>query len=218
MDGNLVPIVIEKTGRGERAYDIYSRLLKDRIIFIGPVIDDYTSSLVIAQILFLMSENKNQDINIYLNTPGGSVTSGLAIYDTMQFVPCDIATYCIGQAASMGAILLCAGTKGKRHALPNSRIMIHQPSGGTSVNVPHVHTDNACVQACTQHEPSFALLPCLPACLLILIDILARHTEKPVEQIEDDSDRDFFLSPTQAQEYGLVDEVIESLRGDQKDE
>ena len=202
MDGNLVPIVIEKTGRGERAYDIYSRLLKDRIIFIGPVIDDYTSSLVIAQILFLMSENKNQDINIYLNTPGGSVTSGLAIYDTMQFVPCDIATYCIGQAASMGAILLCAGTKGKRHALPNSRIMIHQPWGGTQGTASDIKIQADEIRRNKQ----------------ILIDILARHTEKPVEQIEDDSDRDFFLSPTQAQEYGLVDEVIESLRGDQKDE
>lgn len=202
MDGNLVPIVIEKTGRGERSYDIYSRLLKDRIIFIGPVIDDYTSSLVIAQILFLMSENKNQDINIYLNTPGGSVTSGLAIYDTMQFVPCDIATYCIGQAASMGAILLCAGTKGKRHALPNSRIMIHQPWGGTQGTASDIKIQAEEIRRNKQ----------------ILIDILARHTEKPVEQIEDDSDRDFFLSPTQAQEYGLVDEVIESLRGEKKDE
>lgn len=202
MDGNLVPIVIEKTGRGERSYDIYSRLLKDRIIFIGPVIDDYTSSLVIAQILFLMSENKNQDINIYLNTPGGSVTSGLAIYDTMQFVPCDIATYCIGQAASMGAILLCAGTKGKRHALPNSRIMIHQPWGGTQGTASDIKIQAEEIRRNKQ----------------ILIDILARHTEKPVEQIGDDSDRDFFLSPTQAQEYGLVDEVIESLRGEKKDE
>ena len=202
MDGNLVPIVIEKTGRGERSYDIYSRLLKDRIIFIGPVIDDYTSSLVIAQILFLMSENKNQDINIYLNTPGGSVTSGLAIYDTMQFVPCDIATYCIGQAASMGAILLCAGTKGKRHALPNSRIMIHQPWGGTQGTASDIKIQAEEIRRNKQ----------------ILIDILARHTEKPVEQIEDDSDRDFFLSPTQAQEYGLVDEVIEALRGEKKDE
>ncbi len=130
MQGNLVPIVIEKTGRGERAYDIYSRLLKDRIIFIGPIIDDYSSSLVIAQILFLMSENKNEDINIYINTPGGSVTAGLAIYDTLQFVPCDIATYCIGQAASMGAVLLAAGTKGKRHALPHWPSTPGSPSNG----------------------------------------------------------------------------------------
>ena len=130
MQANLVPIVVEKTGRGERSYDIFSRLLKDRIIFIGPSIDDYSSSLIIAQILFLMSDNKNQDINIYINSPGGSVTAGMAIYDTMQFVPCDIATYCLGQASSMGAVLLAAGTAGKRHALPNSRVMIHQPWGG----------------------------------------------------------------------------------------
>ena len=125
----LIPFVIERTGRGERSYDIYSRLLKDRIIFIGPV-DDQVANVVIAQMLFLVSENKNQDINVYINSPGGSVTAGLAIYDTMQFVQCDIATYCIGQAASMGAVLLAAGSKGKRHSLPNSRIMIHQPWGG----------------------------------------------------------------------------------------
>jgi len=202
MDANLVPIVIEKTGRGERSYDIYSRLLKDRIIFIGPVIDDYTSSLVIAQILFLMSENKNQDINIYLNTPGGSVTAGLAIYDTMQFVPCDIATYCIGQAASMGAILLSAGTKGKRHALPNSRIMIHQPWGGTQGTAADIQIQAQEIRRNKQ----------------ILTDILAKHSGQPVEKVEEDSDRDFFLSPGQAQEYGLVDEVIESLRSDKPDE
>ena len=202
MDANLVPIVIEKTGRGERSYDIYSRLLKDRIIFIGPVIDDYTSSLVIAQILFLMSENKNQDINIYLNTPGGSVTAGLAIYDTMQFVPCDIATYCIGQAASMGAILLSAGTKGKRHALPNSRIMIHQPWGGTQGTAADIQIQAQEIRRNKQ----------------ILTEILAKHSGQPVEKVEEDSDRDFFLSPGQAQEYGLVDEVIESLRSDKPDE
>lgn len=202
MQNNLVPIVIEKTGRGERSYDIYSRLLKDRIIFIGPVIDDYTSSLVIAQILFLMSENKNQDINIYINSPGGSVTSGLAIYDTMQFVPCDIATYCIGQAASMGAILLCAGTKGKRHALPNSRIMIHQPWGGTQGTAEDIQIQAREIRRNKQ----------------TLTDILARHTGKSSEEIEKDSDRDFFLSPQQALEYGLVDEVIESLRKDGGDE
>ena len=202
MDANLVPIVIEKTGRGERSYDIYSRLLKDRIIFIGPVIDDYTSSLVIAQILFLMSENKNQDINIYLNTPGGSVTAGLAIYDTMQFVPCDIATYCIGQAASMGAILLSAGTKGKRHALPNSRIMIHQPWGGTQGTAADIQIQAQEIRRNKQ----------------ILTDILAKHSGQPVEKVEEDSDRDFFLSPGQAQEYGLGDEVSESLRSDKPDE
>jgi ATP-dependent Clp protease protease subunit len=202
MDANLVPIVIEKTGRGERSYDIYSRLLKDRIIFIGPVIDDYTSSLVIAQILFLMSENKNQDINIYLNTPGGSVTAGLAIYDTMQFVPCDIATYCIGQAASMGAILLCAGTKGKRHALPNSRIMIHQPWGGTQGTAADIQIQAQEIRRNKQ----------------ILTDIIAKHSDQAVEKVEVDSDRDFFLTPGQAQEYGLVDEVIESLRSDKPED
>ena len=201
MQGNLVPIVIEKTGRGERSYDIYSRLLKDRIIFIGPIIDDYTSSLVIAQILFLMSENKNQDVNIYINTPGGAVTSGLAIYDTMQFVPCDIATYCIGQASSMGAVLLAAGTKGKRHALPNSRIMIHQPWGGTQGTASDIQIQ---AQELRRNKD-------------ILIDILARHTEQPRDRIEEDTDRDFFLTPEQANEYGIVDEVIESLRADTKE-
>ncbi len=198
MQGNLVPIVIEKTGRGERSYDIYSRLLKDRIIFIGPIIDDYTSSLVIAQILFLMSENKNQDINIYVNSPGGSVTSGLAIYDTMQFVPCDIATYCIGQAASMAALLLAAGTNGKRHALPNSRVMIHQPWGGTQGSAEDIQIQAKEIKRNKQ----------------TIIGIFAKHTGKSIEQVEEDSDRDFFLSPTQAQEYGLVDEVIESLRAE----
>ena len=201
MQGNLVPIVIEKTGRGERSYDIYSRLLKDRIIFIGPIIDDYTSSLVIAQILFLMSENKNQDVNMYINTPGGAVTSGLAIYDTMQFVPCDIATYCIGQASSMGAVLLAAGTKGKRHALPHSRIMIHQPWGGTQGTASDIQIQ---AQELKRNKD-------------VLIDIVARHTEQPRDRIEEDTDRDFFLTPNDAKEYGIVDEVIESLRAESKE-
>jgi len=196
MQGNLVPIVIEKTGRGERSYDIYSRLLKDRIIFIGPNIDDYTSSLVIAQILFLMSDNKNQDINIYINSPGGSVTAGLAIYDTMQFVPCDIATYAIGQAASMAAILLSGGTKGKRHALPHARIMIHQPWGGTGGTAADIQIQAKELRRNKQ----------------VLTEILARHTGQPIDRIERDSDRDFFMTPAQAKEYGLVDEVIDSLR------
>ncbi len=196
MHGNLVPIVIEKTGRGERSYDIYSRLLKDRIIFIGPNIDDYSSSLVIAQILFLMSDNKNQDINIYINSPGGSVTAGLAIYDTMQFVPCDIATYAIGQAASMGAILLAAGSKGKRHALPHARIMIHQPWGGTGGTAADIQIQAKELRRNKQ----------------MLTEILARHTGQPIERIEKDTDRDFFLTPQMAKEYGLVDEVIDSLR------
>lgn len=196
MYGNLVPIVIEKTGRGERSYDIYSRLLKDRIIFIGPSIDDYTSSLIIAQILFLMSDNKNQDINIYINSPGGSVTAGLAIYDTMQFVPCDIATYAIGQAASMGAILLAAGTKGKRHSLPNARIMIHQPWGGTGGTAADIQIQARELRRNKQ----------------VLTEILAKHTGQAIDKIEKDSDRDFFMTPQQAKEYGLVDEVIDSLR------
>ena len=200
MHGNLVPIVIEKTGRGERSYDIFSRLLKDRIIFIGPSIDDYTSSLVIAQILFLMSDNKNQDINIYINSPGGSVTSGLAIYDTMQFVPCDIATYCIGQASSMAAILLSAGTQGKRHALPNSRVMIHQPWGGTGGTAADILIQS--------RE--------LKRYKLVLTEILSKHTGQPIEQVEQDSDRDFYMTAGQAKEYGLVDEVIDTLRGQDK--
>jgi ATP-dependent Clp protease protease subunit len=199
MQGNLVPIVIEKTGRGERAYDIYSRLLKDRIIFIGPIIDDYSSSLVIAQILFLMSENKNEDINIYINTPGGSVTAGLAIYDTLQFVPCDIATYCIGQAASMGAVLLAAGTKGKRHALPHSRVMIHQPWGGTMGTALDIQIQAREIKRNKQ----------------TLQEILAKHSGQSIERVEKDTLRDYFMTPSQAKEYGLVDEVIESLR-DQK--
>ncbi len=197
MNANLVPIVIEKTGRGERSYDIYSRLLKDRIIFIGPAIDDYTASLTIAQVLFLMSENKNQDINIYINSPGGSVTSGLAIYDTLQFVPCDIATYCIGQAASMGAILLAAGTKGKRHSLPHARIMIHQPWGGTGGTASDIE-----IQARELGRNKDTLSK-----------ILQQHTGQPLEKIVQDCDRDYFMTADQAQEYGLVDEVIETLKG-----
>lgn len=200
MQANLVPIVIEKTGRGERSYDIFSRLLKDRIIFIGPNIDDYTSSLVIAQILFLMSDNKNQDINIYINSPGGSVTAGLAMYDTMQFVPCDIATYCIGQASSMGAVLLAAGTKGKRHALPHSRVMIHQPWGGTAGSASDILIQSRELKRYKE----------------MLTDILVKHTGQARERVESDMDRDFFMTPSQAKEYGLVDEVIDTLRGADK--
>ncbi len=197
MNANLVPIVIEKTGRGERSYDIYSRLLKDRIIFIGPSIDDYTASLTIAQVLFLMSENKNQDINIYINSPGGSVTAGLAIYDTLQFVPCDIATYCIGQAASMAAILLAAGTKGKRHSLPHARIMIHQPWGGTGGTAADIEIQ---ARELGRNKDTLSKL-------------LQQHTGQPLEKIVQDCDRDFFMTADQAQEYGLVDEVIETLKG-----
>ena len=197
MQANLVPIVVEKTGRGERSYDIFSRLLKDRIIFIGPSIDDYTSSLVIAQILFLMSDNKNQDINIYINSPGGSVTAGMAIYDTMQFVPCDIATYCLGQASSMGAVLLGAGTAGKRHALPNSRVMIHQPWGGTMGTASDILIQS---DELKRYKKS-------------LNEILAKHTGKKLKTVEKDTDRDFFMTAEQAKKYGIVDEVIETLRG-----
>ena len=197
MQANLVPIVVEKTGRGERSYDIFSRLLKDRIIFIGPSIDDYSSSLIIAQILFLMSDNKNQDINIYINSPGGSVTAGMAIYDTMQFVPCDIATYCLGQASSMGAVLLAAGTAGKRHALPNSRVMIHQPWGGAGGTASDILIQS---EELKRYKNS-------------LNEILAKHTGQKLEKIEVDTDRDHFMTAEQAKDYGLVDEVIDTLRG-----
>ena len=197
MQANLVPIVVEKTGRGERSYDIFSRLLKDRIIFIGPSIDDYSSSLIIAQILFLMSDNKNQDINIYINSPGGSVTAGMAIYDTMQFVPCNIATYCLGQASSMGAVLLAAGTAGKRHALPNSRVMIHQPWGGTMGSASDILIQS---EELKRYKKS-------------LNAILAKHTGKKLKTVEKDTDRDFFMTAEQAKKYGIVDEVIDTLRG-----
>jgi ATP-dependent Clp protease protease subunit len=200
MQGNLVPIVIEKTGRGERSYDIFSRLLKDRIIFIGPNIDDYSASLIIAQILFLMSDNKNQDINVYINSPGGSVTAGLAVYDTMQFVPCDIATYCMGQASSMAAVLLAAGTKGKRHALPHSRVMIHQPWGGTAGTAADI-----LIQA---RE--------LKRYKEMLTEILVKHTGQQRDRVAKDTDRDYFMTPLQAKEYGLVDEVIDTLRSEEK--
>ena len=197
MQANLVPIVVEKTGRGERSYDIFSRLLKDRIVFIGPSIDDYSSSLIIAQILFLMSDNKNQDINIYINSPGGSVTAGMAVYDTMQFVPCDIQTYCLGQASSMGAVLLAAGTHGKRHALPNSRVMIHQPWGGAGGTASDILIQS---EELKRYKNS-------------LNKILAKHTGKSLKQVEADTDRDHFMTAEEAKEYGLVDEVIDTLRG-----
>ena len=198
--GYLTPIVIEKTGRGERSYDIWSRLLKDRIIFIGSPIDDYVANLVIAQLLFLQMENNNQDINIYINSPGGSVTAGLAIYDTMQFVQCDVATYCLGQAASMGAILLGAGTKGKRYALPHARIMLHQPWGGTQGTAGDIKI---------QAEEILRLKKRLN-------ELVAKHTGKPLEKIERDADRNYYLSAAEAKAYGLVDEVVESLK-DTKD-
>ena len=192
----LVPMVVEQTGRGERSYDIYSRLLKDRIIFIGTPIDDYIANLVIAQMLFLQMEDAKKDMHIYINSPGGSVTAGLAIYDTMQFVTCDVNTYCMGMAASMGAVLLCAGTKGKRYALPNSDIMIHQVSGGAQGQASDVER---------QVEFMFKLKRRLES-------IIALHTGKPVEQVHNDADRDYYMSAQEAKEYGLVDEVVKSRK------
>lgn len=189
----LVPIVVEQTGRGERSYDIYSRLLKDRIVFIGTPIDDTIANLVIAQILFLQMEEPEKDINVYINSPGGNVTSGLAIYDTMQFVKCPVNTYCIGQAASMGAMLLAAGTKGKRYALPHSRIMIHQPWGGAQGSASDI---NIQAQEILKMKKS-------------LNQLLAQHTGKPLEQVEKDTDRDYFMSPQEAKDYGIVDSVVD---------
>ncbi len=196
MNGQLVPIVVEKTGRGERSYDIYSRLLKDRIIFLGTAIDDNVANLAIAQMLFLDLEGKNQDISLYINSPGGSVTSGLAIFDTMQFVKCEVATYCIGQAASMAAVLLAAGAKGKRSALPNARMLLHQPWGGTQGTASDISI---------QAEEIVRLKRRLN-------EILAEKTGQSLEQIEKDTDRDFYMGAGEALKYGLVDEVLEGPR------
>jgi ATP-dependent Clp protease protease subunit len=192
----LVPTVIEQTGRGERPYDIFSRLLKDRIIFLGHPIDDYEANLVVAQMLFLQMENKKQDICLYINTPGGDITAGMAIYDTMQFLQCDVATYCLGQAASIGAILLAGGTKGKRFALPNARIMLHQPWGGARGSAKDILI----------HAEEMLRLK------KTLSNILSTHTGKNAEQILRDSDRDFYMSAEEAKQYGLVDEVVTSLK------
>ncbi|HKQ59554.1 MAG TPA: ATP-dependent Clp endopeptidase proteolytic subunit ClpP [Candidatus Eisenbacteria bacterium] len=192
----LVPIVVEQTGRGERAYDIYSRLLKDRIIFIGTPIDDMVANLVIAQMIFLEGEDPDRDINLYIHSPGGQVTAGLAIYDTMQFVKPDVATLCMGQAASMGAVLLAAGAKGKRSVLPNSRIMIHQPWGGTQGQT----TD---IEIYTREMIKMKEQ---------LNQILARHTGKTVEQLEKDTDRNNFMSAAEAKAYGIVDDIIEKRK------
>ena len=189
-------MVIEQTGRGERSYDIYSRLLKDRIVFIGTAIDDHVANLVVAQMLFLQMEDSKRDINLYINSPGGSVTAGLAIYDTMQYVTCDVATYCVGVAASMGAILLTAGTKGKRYALPNSDIMIHQVSGGAQGTASDVERTVEYMYKLKKR----------------LISILAHHTGKTIEQIQTYSDRDYWITSQQAKEYGLVDEVVKSRK------
>jgi len=193
---NLVPMVVENTGHAERAYDIFSRLLKERIIFLGTAIDDVVANLVVAQLLFLQSEDPGKDISIYVNSPGGSVTAGLAIYDTMQFVKPKVCTYCLGQAASMGAVLLTAGATGKRFALPNARIMIHQPWGGVQGQASDIS-----IQAKE---------------ILRLRDkvnqMLSEHTGKPIQTIEKDTDRDFFMSAAEAKDYGLVDEVVRSRK------
>jgi ATP-dependent Clp protease protease subunit len=191
----LVPFVVEKSGREERAMDIYSRLLKDRIIFLGTAIDDNVANLIIAQLLFLQFEDSKADIHLYINSPGGSVTAGLGIYDTMQFVTCDVATYCIGQCASMGAVLLTAGTKGKRYALPNSRVMIHQPLAGSEGTATELEI----------HAREFLRLK------KRLNQILLKHTGRTVDEIEKDTDRDKFLSAEEAVGYGLADKVVEQI-------
>jgi ATP-dependent Clp protease protease subunit len=188
----LVPIVVEQTSRGERSYDIYSRLLKDRIVFIGTPIDDMIANLVIAQLLFLEAEDPDRDIWIYINSPGGVVSAGLAIYDTMQFIKPDVATYCMGQAASMGAVLLAGGAKGKRSALPNSRVMIHQPLGGTQGQASDIEIYTR--EMLKTRE--------------VLNGILARHTGQALERIEHDTDRNFFMSADESRDYGIVDTVI----------
>jgi ATP-dependent Clp protease protease subunit len=188
----LVPIVVEQTGRGERSWDIYSRLLQDRIIFIGSGIDDAVSNLIIAQLLFLQSQDATKEISVYINSPGGSVTAGLAIYDTMQYLTCDIATYCVGQAASMGAVLLAAGRKGKRFVLPNARIMIHQPWGGAEGKASDISIAAKEILRLKDR----------------LNEILAFHTGKDVTSLANDTERDFFMSAEEAKVYGLVDEVL----------
>ena len=192
IQSTLVPMVLEQTGRGERSYDIYSRLLKDRIIFLGTAVDDNIANLIIAQLLFLQMEDPKKDIHLYVHSPGGYVTAGMAIYDTIQYLSCDVCTYCIGQAASMGAVLLTAGTKGKRYALPNARIMIHQPLGGAQGQASDISIQ---AQEILRTKKK-------------LIEILAFHTGQPIERIEKDSDRDFFLSAHDAKEYGLIDQVV----------
>jgi ATP-dependent Clp protease protease subunit len=193
MNNQLIPFVIEQTSRGERSYDIFSRLLKERIIFIGSPIDDHVSSIVIAQLLFLSSEDPSKEINLYINSPGGSVSAGLAIYDTMQFVKADISTICIGMAASMAQVLLCAGTKGKRYALPNSRILMHQPMGGTQGQATDIEIYTK--EMLRVRDNLFA--------------IIAKHTGKDIKQIKKDADRDNYMTAEEALNYGLIDKVLE---------
>ncbi|MDH7504099.1 MAG: ATP-dependent Clp endopeptidase proteolytic subunit ClpP [Verrucomicrobiota bacterium] len=196
MNDFLIPMVVEQTGRGERGYDIYSRLLVDRIVFLGTPVDDMVSNVIIAQLLFLQMNDPKKDIHLYINSPGGSVTAGLAIYDTMQFLTCDVNTYCIGQAASMGAVLLAAGTKGKRFALPNARIMIHQPWGGVQ---------GAATDISIQAKEILRLKDRLN-------EILAFHCNQSVENVARDTDRDRFMSAEEAKAYGIVDEVVKSRK------
>jgi ATP-dependent Clp protease protease subunit len=188
-----LPYVYERDGRQERSWDIYSRLLKDRIIFLGTTIDDFVANAIVAQLLFLQMEDSKKDVHMYINSPGGSITAGMAIYDTMKFMSCDVVTYCIGQAASMATVLLTAGTKGKRYALPNSRVMIHQPSG----------------QATGQTSDISIAAKEILRWKKTLVNVLADCTGQPMEKVEKDSDRDFFMSAVEAKEYGIVDEVIE---------
>lgn len=191
---NFIPTVVEQTGRGERAYDLYSRLLRDRIVFLGSAVVDEVAALVTAQLLYLESEDPDKDIHFYLNSPGGSITAGLAIYDTMQYIKPDVSTLCVGQAASMGALLLAAGAKGKRFALPHARVMIHQPLGGAEGQASDIKIQAEEVLRIREQ----------------LNNILAQHTGQPLAKIEKDTDRDFFFSPQQALEYGLIDQVIEN--------
>ncbi len=190
----LIPVVVEQTGRGERSYDIYSRLMKDRIVFIGTAIDDHVANIIIAQLLFLQMEDPKKPVHVYINSPGGSVTAGLAIYDTMQYMTTPVNTYCIGQAASMGAVLLAAGTKGHRFSLPNARVMIHQPWGGMEGTATDISIHAKEILKTKDR----------------LNEILAHHTGKPVDMVAKDSDRDFFMSAEEAKAYGLVDEVVKS--------
>jgi ATP-dependent Clp protease protease subunit len=192
---SVIPMVIEKEGRLERAYDIYSRLLKDRIIFIGSPIDDNVANIVIAELLFLQMDDPDKDIDVYINTPGGHVTSGLAIYDTMQFVKPAVCTYCVGQASSMGAVLLAAGAKGKRHALPHSRIMLHQPWGGAQGAAVDIHIQAKEIVRIKEK----------------LENILVKHTGQSMDRIKADTDRDFFMEAEESKKYGIVDNVIESI-------
>ena len=198
---NLVPMVVEQTSRGERAYDIYSRLLKERVIFLVGPVDDHTANVIVAQLLFLESENPDKDINLYINSPGGSVSAGLAIYDTMQFIKPDVSTMCIGQAASMGAMLLAAGTKGKRYCLPHSRIMIHQPLGGYQGQATDIEIHTREILKIRSQ----------------LNDLLALHSGQTVETIAADTERDNFMSPVEAMEYGLIDKLIDSRKDDSGD-